>query len=809
MQARLPDSTTYPQVLRAQLGLHSPLQKHIDYCRFSESPMWSAQRQYFQVQGVNPWRTETIPFYATSNPGFARAYAKIVVEYWQDAMAIGLVDINRVLPIVEMGSGSGTFTFYFLQALEQELELSPISAAKWQLVCTDIAEVNGRFIAHHPKLKPYVDAHKMVVGCFDVETQSTIFLSDGETLTTFSNPCVAIANYLFDSLTQDLFHLDYGRLYEAQVGLKFPPNPGEDDSKSRGDSTTADGVNPLIQKQFEAENPFNNMEVEYRWQPLDSPYWLADDIKQQVEAYLSDFDSNALLYPTGAIQCISHLKEMAKNGLLLLCADKGFYTEQDARLQPIPRPSIQGSFSFPVNFNALTRYCETQGGLSWCAKNREDGLVYSAMIFGDKIEQCGNTQSAIFQNFVQTSPDYLITIARRLCDQASGEVPVSNLALDEMLAYLQLFDYCPKVLEIFLPSLLRQADQLTEASCKIWAQSLEKIWRKTYFLGGDTRWLFEFGALALDLNAWDVAREIYLELLQHCGGGPAAYYNLALANTHLAQWSGAVESIDSAIHLLSFNGMASSAEESLLQSSVKLKEYCNTRYQALLMAIKSHPDLGSAITFANASGAADAGYFLTPLDVHFSLDILHQCRDRNIGVLTRLPDFDTLEQVELWIAQHNQYGNKHIYCVIHRTKGFVGLAGVHQAGDAGYFFFCIGTDYQNQGMGYQALELIKAQSLGLGMATLFSGVYKDNHRSHAVLAKHHFQLLDAAAEQPDSELDFYCLDLKAATPPKLQSAPSVGLQTVVTEMGIDSGDKTLRLAALLTEINSPITLIKP
>lgn len=804
MQTRFQGAITYPEVLRSQLGLHSPLQKHIDYCRFSESPLWSVQRQYFQAQGIQPWRTESIPFYATSNPCLARAYAKVVVEYWQDSITAKRIDVQHVMPIVEMGCGSGTFTFYFLKALEHELAMSPIASVQWQLICTDISAANGRFITHHPKLKQYVNDKKLVVGVFDVETQSAIMLNDGQTVVSFNNPCVAIANYLFDSLTQDLFHLHYGGIYEAHVGLMF--SASQPSSSDEVETTRANGpdqraneflddgasselsVTPLSERQFHVDNPFENMDIDYRWLMVDDLSWLSYEIQQQINAYVIDFDSNVLLYPTGAVQCISHLREMANNGLLLLGADKGFYKEQDARLQAVPVPSIQGSFSLPVNFNALTRYCENQGGLSWCSKHREDGLVYSAMLFDDNALACGNTQAAIFRNFEQTSPDHLIPIARGLFNQNGADEPAHDRALDEMLSYIQLFSYCPKIVEIFLPSLLKQVHSMTLETRKRWCASLDKVWANTYFLGGDPQILFDLGALALDLNAWGLASNIYQELLSHSATEPATYFNLALAYTHLAHWGAAVKYLESGIQLMSVNGMASLDEQNLLQSSVELKEYCSDKLQTYNKKIPSNA-IVEKLAIPLAKNLSEDTCFLTPLDSHFSVDILHQCRDRNISALTRLPNFESIDDVNGWVDAQEAFENKHMYCVIHKTQGFVGLAGVHQAENAGYFFFCIGTDYQDIGIGTQALALIKKQSLALGIHALYSGVYSDNTRSLAVLAKHKFIKINARAEEPDNTLNFYYLNL-------IETAKQ-------GESGESSG-----LAALLYGIKSPIVLLQ-
>lgn len=785
MQALQVNPTSAPDVLRSQLGVQPSLQKNREYCRFSESALWSAQRQYFQSQGINPWRNNKIPFYATSNPLLARSYAKMVVEFWQDAIASGSVDTRLPMPIIEMGCGSGTFTFLFLSALEAELEQSAIGGATWVLICTDLSEVNGRYIINHPKLRRFVQEGKLEVGCFDVETQSVVNLSSGHTLTTFTNPCVAIANYLFDSLTQDLFHLHYGALYEAQVGLGFHHDEAVDESSARA----------VENHVFEADSPFNNMEVDYRWSPVRSMDWLSSPVQDQILSYASSFESSVLLYPTGAIHCISHLQSMAKNGLLILAADKGFCSEQSARLQEVPVPSVQGSFSLPVNFNALDRYCESQGGLSWFSQHRDDGLVYAAMIFSPKVEMFGNTQSAFYTNFESNSPDHIIPIVRGLqsrCeDSGRGE-----FSLPEMLSYIQLAGYCPRVLELFTPYFL---DGLLEEGPSFKARfgsCLKRVWGNTFPLGGSGSWLFDFGAIALDSDEWELAETIYRYYIEYEGREPASYYNLSLVYANLALWDKSKQACEQAIQLMLKNNMATAEEEELLQSSVKLKEYCDVKLQAYLCSISP---LAQSERFVEPScdpsaQASMSDVFLTPIDTHFSAAIFHQFRDHNISTLTRLPEFECVNDVREWIEEQEAYSQKKLYCVVHKTKGFVGLVGVHVADRAGYFFFCMGTDYQNRGFGSQALALLKNQCVFLGVNTLFSGVYSENRRSLAVLAKHHFQPLSVVAEAPDEELSFHYLDLQVLAEPNVDIQPR------------GSAELSSVLAELLLAIHSPIKL---
>ncbi|WNO11624.1 GNAT family N-acetyltransferase [Teredinibacter sp. KSP-S5-2] len=748
------DGCPLDNVLMSQLGLHSSQQKNLDYCRFSESPLWSTQRQYFTQQGVNPWRNRSLPFYATSNPALAKSYAKVIVQYWQDAIAVGDIDPDHPVYVVELGCGSGAFSFYMVRAIEYALRQSAIDGLDWRFLCTDIGHSNLRFIANHPKLNRYFENGVMAAGCFDVETQNKIQLLDGNELHQFANAPVVISNYVFDGLTNDVFHLHYGDLYEGKVGLIY---------KERND--THQNNTCISGKQFEAANPFNNIELDFQWSAVDKIDWLSPVVSNQVDQYRNRFDSSVLLYPTGAIQCVEHIREMSHGRFLLLSADKGFYTDQDVRLQPVPFMTIHGSFSLPVNFHALKTYADDHGALSWQNQQRQGGLVYSIQLFSHHSEYFGNTQSCVEDQFLSCSPDHLLPILSGV-RKTSG-----SYSMDTMLGFIRLYDYDPRILDIFLPALLSKSEALDVVDKHYWKNVLDKVWSNTYDIGSSVEFVFDLGAFALDIGHYPLAKNAFSEI-KNTIPDPANSFNLAIANMNLANWQEAVSSLDDTIHTLARNGDAQLGEEELLLDAVNLRDYCKENSKA---------------EFGKKISQDDNPCFLTPLNMQYSEEIVHQFRDGNISELTRLPFFCSVDDVNGWIDEENASKTKEIYCVFHREIGFVGLLGLHFSGDSGYFYFCIGTDYQNKGFGTHSLSLLNVLAKRLGVNHMYSGVYACNKRSQKVISNQHFSRLEVKASDPDADLNFY--------------HHSVSGEELPSDVLID------KLAKLLTEIDSPIKLI--
>ena len=73
--------------------------------RFSRSHIWHAQRSFYDKKGADAWAKE-VPFYITSNPFIANAYAKIIISFIKDCRSQGICD---TFYLVELGAGPGLF----------------------------------------------------------------------------------------------------------------------------------------------------------------------------------------------------------------------------------------------------------------------------------------------------------------------------------------------------------------------------------------------------------------------------------------------------------------------------------------------------------------------------------------------------------------------------------------------------------------------------------------------------------------------------------------------------------------------------
>jgi RimJ/RimL family protein N-acetyltransferase len=202
--------------------------------------------------------------------------------------------------------------------------------------------------------------------------------------------------------------------------------------------------------------------------------------------------------------------------------------------------------------------------------------------------------------------------------------------------------------------------------------------------------------------------------------------------------------------------------------------------------VSARLDRWRALAWYRAELARDDDLAIEPLGIEHAEDLFGQYRDPQIGILTRLPDFASVEAVGEWIVTQANQAARMSYAVQHEARGFVGVVSLHVAGDAGYFYFWIGCDHQGRGYGRRAGQLLRAQARARGVRRLFTSVYPANHRSREALGTMGFVELATRAMAPDDDLIFLVADSAGKADPKLSEA---------------------RLALLLGAIGSRINLV--
>jgi len=493
--------------------------------RFSKSLLWQLQRQFFEQQGIQAWRQGTVPHYITSNPHIANAYAQVVLGFLRDCYAISgrkgssaSASINPKQPIyiLELGSGSGRFAYHFLKKFHASYAQSSLNQTQVKYILTDFTEQNLNYWKTHPSLQPYLEKGLLDFACFDAENDQSITLShSGEKLEpdSLSNPMIVVANYVLDTIPQDLFLIENGQLSESLVTLASPqaePNLNDPEILPR-------------------------LEVSYTQQPIDGNFYDDAGFDELLKDYQHTLTDTYLLFPHIALRCLNRLRRLCGDRLLLLSGDKGFSREEDLLFRAEPGIALHGSFSLMVNYHAIGQYVQQQGGVYLTTPHRHNSLNICAAVFGQHPQNYPETGLAFNQAIVQNNPDDFFALR-----QVLGE-HYDTLSIEQILAYLRLSGWDGAVFLDCFSAVMTKLEGLGSSMQEELLWAAQNIWENYYPIGEQRDLPFYLGMLLYNMEYFPEALEYLQHSRQIYGDDPNTIYNMGMCYYRLRQLDQAME----------------------------------------------------------------------------------------------------------------------------------------------------------------------------------------------------------------------------------------------------------------------------
>jgi len=142
--------------------------------RLSESILWKLQEKFYATAGIEAW--QKIPFYPTSNAFIGEVYAELILAFLLDYHS--RLEMNEPLYIVELATGTGTFSFYLLkELLAKKAYFSGLKDLKLRYVMTDFAEKIVSEWEGKEQLAEFRDSGVLDFAIFRPEDQSSLSLA--------------------------------------------------------------------------------------------------------------------------------------------------------------------------------------------------------------------------------------------------------------------------------------------------------------------------------------------------------------------------------------------------------------------------------------------------------------------------------------------------------------------------------------------------------------------------------------------------------------------------------------------------------
>ena len=512
--------------------------------RLSESLIWRLQRGFYARAGLAAWKPKAVPFYITSNAFTARAYAQTVAGFLRDLVAAGQVDRTAPLHLVELAAGSGQFACFFLRRLaEIQAEVPALHGLDLRYVMTDFAESNVAGWEAHERLAPFQDQGRLDFGVFDLERDRELRLRRaGVTLSAGSvaNPMVLLANYAFDSTTQDAFQVQDGVLHErlARV-LSTQEEPDLDDPG-------------LLQR----------IQVRYDLAPVDETTRYEDPrLRSLLEGYRRDYAEASFLLPLGAFRCVRTFEALCGGRLLLLTGDKAITRDDEIEHAKDPTFYVHagGAFSFLANLHALARGFEQAGGTALVVDRRDQRLKVAALLTAFPGVEWDETRLAFRrsqEDFGRADYHALVFGLR----QQNATVP-----LQVILSQLRLGGWDYELVFSWRDPIVKLVPQATAWQQADLADALERVWEEYYPLQRDLA--FELARIFVVLKRPQQALRFAHESLRTHGPHELTYLSIAYSCVLLGRHAEAVSWLDRALELTPDNPAVASLRATLLKGS--------------------------------------------------------------------------------------------------------------------------------------------------------------------------------------------------------------------------------------------------
>lgn len=314
--------------------------------RASQSKLWEIQRNYFSTMGIEAW-DDKVPFYISSNMFIAQRYANLFIQAVQDWVENDPLLQTETFYLLELGCGTGKFSFYFLQALEELIKVNKLDWLQYCYILSDVARKNIDACQANPSFAPYIQQNKIDFTLFDIVNDKDFTLISKEKRFSELNakaPLTVIANYTFDCVEVDLFEHKEGQFFEVAIGLKSRyKNFNIAESKHLDDIGLYYSTKNIVIQNYYDDLILQDLLNEYHTRFSDANFYVP--------------------VPIGVIQFIRTLVLLTNNKYFLIAGDKGFSQPQIVPL--IERKylsSYDGCFSFNVNFHAIGEYIKQVGG---------------------------------------------------------------------------------------------------------------------------------------------------------------------------------------------------------------------------------------------------------------------------------------------------------------------------------------------------------------------------------------------------------------------------------------------------------------
>ncbi len=477
------------------------------------------QREFYLQRGLRAWSHDLVPNFVTNNPFIAETYASIVLGFITDCIQQGLPP-KTPIRILELGAGPGKFSCLFLRQLGPLLRDKGLSLSLVRYCMTDCSEALIESWSANSWLAEFVQDGILQFELLEAgENITSGFLPSGPA---GRGPLVVIANYVFDSLPQDAFVIQDGRISQVLVTTQSPAE--------------ATGNKPELSR----------LQLSYKNVPLAAGHYADQTWNEILDLYKARLTSATVLFPAHALKALNTLGQLSDGRMLVLAADKGFAHEDALQLSQGP-PALEfhtpNCFSLMVNFDAMAKFFCAEGGQALLPDKHFSNLNLCGFLHGRAGYNFFQTKAAYDREQSGFGVDDLFTLLAWL------NAHMEEMSVPQILAALRLTRWDTVAFMRFFPILARQLRNVVAERNDL-RTAVMRTWANHYpIASGENEIAFQCGVVLLELRFFEDAIAMFQTSQRIFAPSAATSYNLGLCYQGLGRRMEALQSIKEACNL--------------------------------------------------------------------------------------------------------------------------------------------------------------------------------------------------------------------------------------------------------------------
>ncbi|NRX21616.1 tetratricopeptide (TPR) repeat protein [Clostridium beijerinckii] len=426
---------------------------------------------------------------------------------------------------MELAAGVGRFTYTFLKRFLHMIENSSLKDIKFKYIVTDFAERNIEYWQNHSFLSPYFEAGILDCATFDISKDDEIKLRhSGEVLSKgkMKNPLILFANYTFDSLPQDTFYVNNGEIYEGVITITSPDEKGDPNDKSI----------------------LAGLDYYYTDKKIDgNSYYEDKNLNDVLMHYKNSLEDTAFYMPIIGLRCISRLRKLFNDDVILISADKGYKNEESMDKNYHPFLSKHGCISMTVNFHAIELYFKELGGRAIHSIYEHENINVSLFMVSNSDNDFIETSMAYNEIIESVGPDDFFIMKKAI-------MPLSNsLTTKELLTFLRFTVWDSRTLLELYNILIERIENEENFPKDELTDAINKVWEYYFPIGEEGDLGYYFGSILGYLGYDNDALKLLESSLEFYGECPETNYEIALCYYNLQQIDKALEYTEKSIGL--------------------------------------------------------------------------------------------------------------------------------------------------------------------------------------------------------------------------------------------------------------------